>query len=260
MTANRNATHGVLQGVPTLKTPVREQTAARSFRGRAFVILAILCALTAPLAAAHSQGSAVVDEGTFSVAQNGVPLGRESFRIVRAPAPGGQVYRAQGQNALGENRVTTSLSTDSSGTPVSYEATLTRGNQLALRLQGKGRPGRFGVLAQSKTGESVREYVLDNGALIMDEDVFHHFYFVPLAAQHAEIIVISPRSAQQIRLRLEQRGEEGVEIAGQTIAGRRFALVGTDGERHVWVDGQGRLLKVSLPQRGLIALRDDPPR
>lgn len=233
---------------------------ARALRRRASVSLGVLCVLTAPLGTAHGQGSAVVDEGTFSVTQNGVPQGRESFRIVRAPAPGGQVYRAQGQSALGENRVTTSLSTDSSGTPVSYEATLTRASQSAQRLQGKGRPGRFGVLAQSKTGESVREYVLDNGALIIDEDVFHHFYFVPLAAQHAQIIVITPRSAQQIRLRLEQRGEEGVEIAGQTIAGRRFVLVGTDGERHVWVDAQGRLLRVSLPQKGLIALRDDPPR
>ena len=220
----------------------------------------ILTALVADPALAGAQGSAVVDEGTFSVTQKGVPLGRESFRIVRAPAPGGQVFRAQGQSALGDNRVATSLSTDSSGAPVFYDASVTKASQLVQRLQGKGRPGRFGVLAHTKTGESVREYVLDDGALLMDEDVFHHFYFVPLAAQYNRIIVISPRSAQQIRLRLEQRGEEDVEIAGRTVAGRRFALVGPDGERDVWVDEQGRLLKVSIPAKGLIALRDDPPR
>ncbi|MGH7678698.1 MAG: hypothetical protein ACRENU_09545, partial [Gemmatimonadaceae bacterium] len=36
--------------------------------------------------------SAVVDEGTFTVTERGAPLGRESFRIARTPAPGGQVY------------------------------------------------------------------------------------------------------------------------------------------------------------------------
>lgn len=193
------------------------------------------------------------------VTQGGTPLGRESFRIVRAPAPGGQVYRAQGQSALGDYRATTSLGTDSSGVPVLYEATLTKKGELVQRLQGRGRPGRFSVLKQTRTGESVREYVL-NGALLMDEDVFHHFFFVPIASQ-SELIVITPRSAQQGPFRVEQRGIENVEIAGRSIPGRRYALIGaSDVSRDVWVDEKGRLLKVAIPEKGLVALRDDPPR
>jgi hypothetical protein len=210
---------------------------------------------------ARPQTSAVVDEGTFMVTHNGAPIGRESFRIVRAPAPGGQVFRATGQSALGDNRVTTTLGTDSSGVPVSYEAELKRRDTVVQRLQGRGRPGRFSVLMQTMTSESAREYILNNGALLIDDDVFHHFFFVPLAAQHQQLIVIAPRSIHQDRYDLEERGSEDVEIAGRSIQSRHFGLTGPTGAtREVWVDGKGRLLKVAMPDKGLVALRDDPPR
>src|SRR5947207_3132665 len=96
--------------------------------------LSFLLALALAPAAAVAQ-SAVVDEGTFMVTQNGSPLGRESFRIVRAAAPGGQVFRATGQSALGENRVTTALGTDSSGIPVSYESDVTKGGEVIQQLK-----------------------------------------------------------------------------------------------------------------------------
>lgn len=205
--------------------------------------------------------SAIVDEGTFMITHNGAPAGRESFRIARTPAPGGQVFLATGESALGDNRVTTRMGTDSSGVPVSYESELRQQGQVTQRLQGRGRPGRFSVLVQTKSGESAREYLLNTGALLMDEDVFHHFFFVPFAAQHSQVIVIAPRSTQQSRFRLEERVAETVEIAGRSIEGRHFALVGPSGAtRDVWIDAKGRLLKVSIAEKGLVALRDDPPR
>jgi len=210
---------------------------------------------------ASAQTSAVVDEGTFMVTQSGTPLGRESFRIVRAPAPGGQVFRATGQSALGGNRVTSSLGTDSSGVPISYESELTQRGEVVQRLRGSGRPGRFSVLIQTKSGESAHEYVLNNGVLLMDEDIFLHFYFVPLAATHAELNVISPRATEQSHYKLEERGSDTVEIASGPIPSRHFALVGPAGTtRDVWIDEKGRLLKVAIPEKGLVALRDDPPR
>ena len=210
---------------------------------------------------AAAQTSAVVDEGTFMVTQSGTPLGRESFRIVREPAAGGQVYRATGQSALRGNRLTTSLGTDSSGVPISYESELTQHGQVVQRLRGLGRPGRFSVLIQTKSGQSAHEYVLNNGVLLMDEDVFLHFYFVPLVVAHAQVNVISPRATEPSGFRLEQRGVDTVEIASGAIAGRHFALVGPGAAtRDVWIDDKGRLLKVAIPEKGLVALRDDPPR
>ena len=216
--------------------------------------------LLALVPSAMSGQSAVVDEGTFSVTEKGAPLGRESFRIARTPAPGGQVYLVKGQSSLGDNKVSTTLGTDSTGVPVSYESEHTVRGQLVQRLQGRGRPGRFSVLKETKSGESAREYPLINGALLLDENIFHHFFFVPGAAGR-DLTIIAPRTAEQGKFRVEERGVEMVEIAGRSLSGRRFALVGSsEASRDVWIDEKGRLLKVAIPERGLVALRDDTPR
>lgn len=208
----------------------------------------------------RAQTSAVIDEGTFTISMKGAPVGRESFRIIRSPAPGGQVYLATGTSVIGELRTTTRLGTDSAGAPVSYQSETSRRGEVQHRLNGSGRPGRFNLLAQKSGGESAREYVLDNGALLLDEDVFNHFFFVALAAEHPQVIVISPRTARQVRLRLETGGADSVEIAGRRIAARRFALSDGSGSREVWVDSAGRVLRVVIAERGVVALRDDPPR
>jgi hypothetical protein len=220
---------------------------------------ALLVAPLAPVTAA-AQGSAVVDEGTFTVSLKGAPVGRESFRIIRAPAPRGQAYQATGTSVLGETKTTSRLGTDSAGVPVSYDSEVTTRGQKVHQLHGQGGPGRFSVLAQTTKGESAREYVLNNGALLIDEDVFIHFFFVGLAALHPEIIVISPRSAQQRKAELVARGEENVDIGGRSIPARRFSLVDAGGSRDVWLDANGRVLKIAIAAKGLLALRDDPPR
>lgn len=211
-------------------------------------------------AALRAQESAVVDEGTFMITQQGAPYGRESFRIVRTPAPGGQVYRATGQGALGDNRVTSTLGTDSTGVPVSYESELRLNGRIIQRLRGRGRPGRFTVLSNTTSGEAAREYVLDNGALLLDGDVIHHYFFVPMVADHGNLYVIAPRIGQQVRYRLEELDHESVDIGGRGIDSRHFVLSGNGIRREVWVDGRGRLLKVSIPDKGLVAVRDEAPR
>lgn len=207
-----------------------------------------------------AQQSGLVDEGTFMVFQNGAPLGRESFRIVRAPAPGGQVYQARSQSALGANRITTILGTDSTGAPVSYEAELSRDGYVLERVRGSGNSRRFTVVAQTRTGEGSREYVLANGALLLDNDVVHQFHFIGLALA-ANYDVISPRSTGQSRYSLEARGSETLELGRTRVDARRFALLDAGGAaREIWLDGQGRLLKVALPEKSLVAVRDEPPK
>jgi hypothetical protein len=220
--------------------------------------LAALALLAPPAVAAQQSG--VIDEGTFMVSRNGVPIGRESFRIVRAPAPGGQVYQARSQSALGADRLTTILGTDSTGSPVSYDAELTRNGKLVERARGSGAARRFTVLVQTRNGEASREYVLDNGALLVDEDVVHQFHFLGLALG-AAYEIIAPRATGQSRHTLEPRGTETLDIGRTRVESRRFALIDAGGSaREVWFDRRGRLLKVALPDKSLVAVRDDPPR
>jgi hypothetical protein len=226
-----------------------------------------LAALGGTLLAPHSssaQTSALVDEATFMVSRKGAPIGRESFRIIRAAGSGGQVYRAVATSALGELRMASTLGTDSLGAPVSYELRLTqRGEQIQF-LQGRGRPDRFSVLVQTKGGEAGREYLVRRGTVLLDDELFHHFYFAALAGltvSDSVIRVISPRAASDGQVRLEFRAIEPVLVGGQSLTGRKFALQdGNETRAEIWIDAAGRLLKVSVPGKALVALRDDPPR
>ena len=221
--------------------------------------LAIAAAGLMSLGSPAEQGSAVVDEATFIVTRNGAPIGRESFKIIRAPGPGGQVYRAVASSALGEDRISTTLTTDSTGAPVAYESTLSLRGEVQERIQGRGRTDRFSVLVQTKGGEAVNEYVVRPGTIVLEGRVFYQYYFAARAG--AEVSAIAPRAGRQEVLRVEDLGTEELAIGRQRVSGRRLAVVdASGGRRDIWVDRTGRLLKVALPDQGLLATRDDPPR
>lgn len=222
------------------------------------LLLSCCAALAAPTL--RAQASVVLDEGTLMISRNGTPLGRESYRIIRAPGPGGQAIQARSSTALGQNRVSAILGTDSAGVPVTYDADVGEANQPVEHVSGRGRPGRFSVLVQNRTGESAREYLITNGALLIDEDVFHQYYFLAVATGHTTFNVIAPRRQRETAFRFEERGRETLDIGGRKILSRHLALVASGGTRDVWVDAKGRLLKVSIGAEGLVALRDDPPR
>lgn len=224
---------------------------------RTLLVAGVLAAFPPSLPA---QSSAIVDEGTFVVLVDGAPIGRESFRIVRTPAPGGQVFRATSTISRDSTRVTTSLGTDSTGIPVLYESEVFVNGRLVDRRRGRGRPGRFTVLAQTQVGESAREYVLTSDAILLDEDVAHHMFFARLR-DGADAGVIAPRSTRQVRIRVESRGTETIEIGGRSAEARKFVVVLPDADlREMLIDSEGRVLRVSIPARKWVALRDELPR
>lgn len=200
-----------------------------------------------------------VDEGSFTVTRNGAPMGREQFRILRRPVAGSTVYVANATAAYGDRRLLPALETDPSGAPLAYVVEVRVGGDLEEKLSGRLGRGRFSARMQSPRGESGKEYIVADGALILDEDVFHQYYF--LGDRTGTIPVVVPRRNVQTTMRIEVRGDDRVTIGGQSLAARRLQLSAGDGStRDIWVDAQGRVLKVSIPARGVTAVRDDPPR
>jgi hypothetical protein len=225
---------------------------------RLLTVALALGAATIPARDALAQG-APFDEGTLVVTRNGAVVGKEAFRIVRSSGRG-QLYTSTAQCAFGEKRISPALSADSAGVPLLYRVEVKNGGDIEERLQATGRPGRLHAVLQTRTGESSKEYVVQNGALILDEDVFHHHFFVPLARRSGEVTVVVPRRNSQVSGRVEERGSEKVRVDGKEVMAVHFVITLPDGARDLWFDEGGRLLKVGLPARGLIALREELPR
>jgi hypothetical protein len=120
--------------------------------------------------------------------------------------------------------------------------------------------GRVSAQINTPRGEADREYVVADGAILLDDDVFHQYYFVALRANGATVPIVVPRRNAQLALRVSNAGIEPVSIGGTSIEARHLQFSEPSGVvREVWVDSAGRVLKVAIPSRGIIALRDDPP-
>ena len=232
-----------------------------NLRLAALSIATLLVAAFASPARAQGAGR-TIDEGTFVITRNGAVVGRESFRIVRAPSASGDVFRATAQLALGDQRVVPSLSADSMGAPLSYDVAVQEGADRQVRLQGRARPGRFSAMLRTRDGESTKEYVVPSSVVVLDDDISHQLYFVTMSGRRSgPLTILDPRSNQQIAAVLESRGQATVEIAGKSVSAQHFVLSAVGlARREFWVDDNGRVLKVAVPERGVTALRDELPR
>jgi hypothetical protein len=222
--------------------------------GRALTLLAIAL----PTRVADAQ-TAPLDEGTFVVTRDGAVVGKEAFRIVRSSGEG-RLYTSTAQCAWGERRISPALSADRSGVPLLYQVEVKNGGDLEERLRASGRPGRLHAVLQTRTGESAKEYVVGAGAIILDDDVFHQHFFVPLARRSGQVTVVVPRRNSQVTGHVEDRGTEKIRIDGKEVSALHLVITLPDGARDLWFDDGGRLLKVVVPARGLIALREELPR
>jgi hypothetical protein len=110
---------------------------------------------------------AVVDEGSFTISHNGTRIGREEFAIRRTPNPGGDVLVANATVIYTDRRLSPALQTDAAGAPLRYQVEVSAGADVQERLQGRVGRGRFSAQLRTPRGESAREYVVADGALIL---------------------------------------------------------------------------------------------
>lgn len=223
----------------------------------------LVVAAVAPLLSARAQvPGRTLDEGTFLIARNGVPTGRESFRIAEAPTATGAGYRATAQVALGERRIVPTLTCDSLGAPLTYDVSVQGGSDPSARLSARARPGRFTSIQRTREGESTREYVVPSGVVVLDDDVVHQLFFLTISDRRSRTLtILAPRSGLQAVGRLENLGASAVDIGGRAVPGTRFSLTATGfPRREFWVDASGRVLRATTPDHGIVALRDEPPR
>lgn len=227
-----------------------------------------LVAGAATLAAAVSRPVAAqvvtADEGSFTVSRAGATLGREEFRIVRQPGATA-AFMARATSVYGDRRVLPALQADSDGVPERYQIEVRRGNVVEQRVSAQAAGTHFRSQSQGEAGEAAREFLLEPGTVVLDEALYHQYYFVvrragtPGAA--TRVPVLTPRRGTQTALWVTLSGTERVTIAGQPVAARHYAVTDRAGsQREVWADEQGRVLRVMLVPEGIEAVRSDVPR
>ena len=221
------------------------------------VVAALLLVVAVPLEAQVT----LVDEGSFTVTRNGTRIGREEFSIRSAPGPNGStLFVAQASAVYDDRRLFPALSARPNGSPVSYQVEVRRGTDVEERWSGTVGGGRVSARITTARRDAVSEFLVTEGAVLLDDDIFHQYFFVARRRTAAPLPVIAARRNRQEVLKVVDRGLQTVDIGGQPLSAQTFLATGPGGiERQVWVDADGRVLKVVVAAQGLMALRDDPP-
>jgi hypothetical protein len=233
----------------------------RTIRGALRALLA--AALATPGAAAAQGQGAVVDAGTFRVYVDGRAAGSEEFTIRKAGSGSAGEVTAAGRVSVqlpsGSLELTPRLrATGLAADPVSYQVDV--GGSSPQRIVGTVASGRFSAKIVTAAGEQLREYVVSSGALVLDDGVAHHYYFLANRGA-ARVPVIVPRENRQALATVARRGEESVDVGGTTVRAYHLVVQVAGGpERHVWVDALNRVLRVEIPERAYLAVRTEIPR
>lgn len=205
-----------------------------------------------------------VDEGSFTITRQGTRIGREEFRIVRQPSAGGTEYVASGLAVYGDQRIRSALQTDPKGIPLRYQVVQVSGGDTLSKLTATVVHGRLSAQVRTSRGEAASEFATSDGTVIVDDEIFHQYYFLSLgdrlSSATTELSLLTPRRNAQSPVRVTKGASETIDVGGQRLAATRLTVApGGAMSADVWVDASGRVLKVSVPSRGTIAVRDDPP-
>ena len=228
--------------------------------------LSLVVALSLALPSVAPSQVTTVDEGSFTITRGGTRpsdrIGQESFTIRRTRGAGGDVVVANATVTFDTEHLAPALRTDTSFSPLAYQVEVRTGTDVE-RLRGRIGGGRFSAQLKNAKGESSKEYIVSDGALILDDDIFHQYYFLVQRARggSATIPVVIPRRNTQETMRIQAGANEQVRVGTSAAEARHYTVQEPGGAtRQVWADAQGRILKVQLDGDNITASRDELPR
>jgi len=220
--------------------------------------LTLAAILPCPLAAQE-----LFDRGVFVISVGGSEVGREEFALRpgtgRGAAGGGllavSTTRTQGREIQRALEVTREY------VPLSFQQTETAGGRVVARVSAQLAGIRFSARITSQDGETAREFPVRPPAIILSDESYAAFYFVPRPDQgQRQIAVVNPATARSAAGTVEALGDDTVLVAEQRLPARRFRLTVSGAERHYWFTPSGDLLQVAEPARSLVATRAELPR
>jgi hypothetical protein len=205
-----------------------------------------------------------LDEGSFRLTVDGRPAGTETFVISRAGSgPEAQIYaRGEIDIAVPDGRLDLRPLLQSGGADMAVAAYQIKiSGQQQQEIYVRPADGRYVIEIHSQRGEQIRESRAAPGTLVLDTGVAHQYYFLAsrIPSGGGSVPVIVPREGRQFELRVTEVGQEAVTIGGRSVTARHLRVEGNGEARDLWVDGQGRVLRVDHPAEGYSAVREQAP-
>lgn len=214
-------------------------------------------ALVAVTAAPAIAQTAVIDEGSFRLSINGTPVGTETFAIRRTGTGDAATLVAQGRIVLDSGEQTRALlQVEGPGLrPSAYQIEVTGPETQSIRGQAAG--NRFRATIVSTAGETMREYLASEGAVVLDDGVAHqHYFLAEIADGGGSVPIIIPRQSRQVSASVTHAGSDDVRVGGTTVPARRLEIEPAGMPlRIVWIDREGRVLRLEIPDDGFVAER-----
>lgn len=128
-----------------------------------------------------------------------------------------------------------------------------------LRVLGQLGRGRFTVRTVAKSLERAREFPLRAPALVLDDSVFALYQIAAWFArpEPVSLTAVVARAGRREILTLVDSGSAPVVVQGRTLTRRHLTLSGGANELvHLWLDELGRLMRLAIPSRKLVAERE----
>jgi hypothetical protein len=208
--------------------------------------------------------SVTIDEGSFRILVDGSEVGTETFAIRRSGsgADAQFIATAEVQMEVPEGRLDLRPALQASGGDMevsAYQIKVSGHRQEEIYVTLGDR--RFRTSVRSERGEQEREYRASPGTVLLDTGVAHQYYFISsrVGSGGGTVPVIVPRESQQFDLRVTLVGTEQIQVGGEGVSARHFRLEGSGETRELWVDEEGRVLRLEFPAGGYVAERSQRP-
>ena len=207
-----------------------------------------------------SAQSVVVDQGTFGLSIHGERIGSEDFIIRRAGLGNQAVFISRGVvvrtlDEASEEFTTLLRVTATEGTAAGYEFKSSRPVPVEIMLNASG-PRYFSRFISGE-GQEEREFRAEPGTRIVEQQVAHHLYFLGNVLKDSTVHVIEPLSRTDREFLVSAQQDEEIRLGRNRVLARRVIFTSADGDRIVWFDRQGRVLRVEIPTIGYLAERED---
>lgn len=207
-----------------------------------------------------------IDEGTLVVRADTSVIAKETFRlaIVRLGAGGTGWTLAStiryDRPSLPVLVLAPIIEITSDSQPASLEFDVADPKD-PQRIRGQFSRGRFTARFLGRKTERAREFPVTGRTVVLDDSVFAPYLFVAWQAgpQPVEVGSIVPRAGRREPLTIRDLGVGPTLLNRVSVQLRHITITGgTNQVVEVWLDESGRLYKVAIPSRHILAERLPP--